>query len=100
MGHNSSFIDSNIIKIIEPLGSFLLPHREVMAVGVHYCNERCRFNDNPDQRCDGSPVSHYNRRCLSWRPRPRGDDYREMMRTYKIKTLLAGVTSRAASKAC
>ena len=52
-------------------------------MGIHYCNERCLFNDNDDQRCDGSPVSHYNRRCLSWRPRPPKDDIRGLMRTFE-----------------
>lgn len=49
--------------------------------GVHYCNMPCRFNDNDEQRCDGSPVAHVDRRCLSFRTRPPKDDIRDMMRT-------------------
>lgn len=51
-------------------------------MGIHYCNERCLYNDNPDQVCNGSPVSHVARRCLSWRPRPHPESYRDLMKTF------------------
>lgn len=49
----------------------------------HYCNAECMFNDNQDQTCDTAFVYHVNRQCVTFRKRPRKEDYRGLMRTYE-----------------
>lgn len=52
-------------------------------MGIHYCNARCKFNDNDEQQCTGSPVGHVDRYCVSFHPRPHRESYRNMMRTFE-----------------
>ncbi|XEQ93289.1 hypothetical protein SCACP_21490 [Sporomusa carbonis] len=45
----------------------------------HYCNEtECKYWE--DQECIAGKVYHVDRRCITFRRRPRGDNYRELMR--------------------
>lgn len=60
-----------------------MPCERWCQVGVHYCNMPCVYNDNDEQECTGSPVSHIDRRCLTYRHRPQGENYRGMMRTFE-----------------
>ena len=47
---------------------------------VVYCNnERCLYNDK--QQCVSDKVYYVNRLCVTYRRRPRRDNYRAMMQT-------------------
>lgn len=44
-----------------------------------YCNnEDCKHNDN--QQCNANPVYLVDRSCVTFKRKPRADNYRELMR--------------------
>ncbi|WP_434132740.1 hypothetical protein KIAC18_000278 [Sporomusa sphaeroides] len=45
-----------------------------------YCNSICQHNDNPEQLCTVNRVYNVDRQCVTYRKRPRGPNYRELMR--------------------
>lgn len=46
----------------------------------HYCNAECIHNFNDNQICDCSKVFHVDRYCVTFRKRPKEENYRELMK--------------------
>lgn len=46
---------------------------------AHYCNAKCKFNDNPEQVCTVSKAFHVDKLCVTFRRRPIGINYKELM---------------------
>lgn len=46
---------------------------------LHCNNDKCKYNDN--QTCTSDKVFYVDRLCVTFRKKPRADNYRELMRT-------------------
>lgn len=47
---------------------------------LHCNNTKCRYNNNQALLCGATVVHYVDRLCLTFKRRPDGDNYRELMR--------------------